>query len=68
VLRVGAYAGVSTAMDKLADFYLDCAEEIYPVIEFDAMRQATAHLTRGVHLRVMTDARHGEQLAQGSRR
>ena len=67
VLEVGAYAGVSSAMEKLADFYLERAEEIYPIIELDAMRQATAHLTRGVHLRIMSDARHGEQLAGGNR-
>lgn len=66
VLRVGAYAGVAGAMEKLADFYLDRAEEIYPIIELDAMRQATAHLTRGVHLRIMVDARHGEQLMSGA--
>lgn len=68
VLRVGAYAGVAGAMEKLADFYLDRAEEIYPIIELDAMRQATAHLTRGVHLRIMPDARHGEQLMSGAPR
>lgn len=68
VLAVGAYAGVSSAMEKIADFYLDRAEEIYPVIELDAMRQATGHLTKGVHLRILADATHGEQLARGAGR
>lgn len=65
VMTVGAMQGVSTAMEKIADWYLERASEIYPIIELDAMRTVTVHLTKGVHLRVRDDAAHSTQLTSG---
>jgi conjugal transfer pilus assembly protein TraB len=52
VLEVGAYAGASKALDMIAEFYLHRAEQIFPVIELDAMRQVTVHLTKGAELKL----------------
>lgn len=67
VLQVGAYQGAATAMEKIADYYLDRADEIYPIIELDALRTVTVHLTKGIHLRVLSDAEHGTQLARSQK-
>lgn len=39
VFRAGGAEGVSTAMNKVADFYLKMAEKIFPIIEIDAGRK-----------------------------
>lgn len=51
VLEVGAYKGASTAMEKLSDFYLERADQIFPIIEIDSLRKVTVHLTAGVSLK-----------------
>jgi len=59
VLEVGAYAGAAEAMERIADFYLSRAEEIFPIIELDAMRQLTIHLTKGATLKLTDGATWG---------
>ncbi len=39
VFRAGGAEGVSTAMNKVAEFYLKMAEKIFPIIEIDAGRK-----------------------------
>lgn len=56
VLEIGAYAGAAEAMEKLSDFYLDRADQIFPIIEIDAMRTVTIHLTAGLRLEPIQDA------------
>jgi len=58
VLEIGAYAGAAEAMEKLSDFYLDRAEQIFPIIEIDAMRTVTIHLTSGIRLDRIDNAVH----------
>lgn len=36
VLTAGVFSGASTAMEKLADYYIDMAKNIFPVIEINA--------------------------------
>ena len=45
--QAGAAGGASNAMEKLADFYMARANEIYPIIEVDANRIGELILTGG---------------------
>lgn len=40
--------GVGTAMERIADYYLAMAENIFPVIEIDAMREIDFIVNRGM--------------------
>ena len=51
-----AVSGVSTALDKLADYYMSMAEEMFPIIEIDAGREVTVVVTNGATLSVVRDA------------
>lgn len=52
-LAKGAAAkGASTALDRIAQFYIDMAEGIFPVIEVDAGRQIEVIMTKGAALTV----------------
>ena len=46
-------------MESIANFYMDRADEIFPIIELDAMRQLTIHLTRGATLKLTENATWG---------
>ncbi len=50
VLQAGAGAGISTALEKIADYYLQRANEIYPIIEIAANREGEAILQEGISL------------------
>jgi conjugal transfer pilus assembly protein TraB len=52
-----ALAGVGSALDRLAQFYLDMAEDMFPVIEVDAGRQIDFIVHRGQRLR-LTERAH----------
>jgi conjugal transfer pilus assembly protein TraB len=47
-----AAQGASNALDRIAQFYVDMAEGIFPVIEVDAGRQIELILTRGTRLQI----------------
>lgn len=46
-VRGGALGGVSNSMDRLAQFYVELANEIFPVIEVSAGRTVDVIVTRG---------------------
>lgn len=46
----GAASGVGSALDKLATYYMDLADEIHPVIQIGATRTATFTVTKGTEL------------------
>ena len=50
----GALKGAGYAMERLSHFYMDMAEEIYPVIEVDATRQVNFILQKGTALKLKT--------------
>ena len=50
VLQSGAGAGVSNALEKVADYYLQRANELYPIIEVAANRAGEAILIDGTPL------------------
>jgi conjugal transfer pilus assembly protein TraB len=43
----GALGGLGNSMDRLANFYLDLAQEVFPVIEVSAGRTVDVVVTRG---------------------
>jgi conjugal transfer pilus assembly protein TraB len=46
-MQSGAVAGIGKALDRLAQFYIDQAEGMFPVIEIDAGREVEIVLIRG---------------------
>lgn len=64
VLQAGAGAGISTALEKIADYYIQRANEIYPIIEIAANREGEAILQEGVSLDqpILHNTREGEDL------
>ncbi|AEA65762.1 TraB/VirB10 family protein [Burkholderia gladioli] len=52
VIRDSAGAGIGNAFDRVAEFYLDIAKEMVPVVEVDAGREADIILVHGVSLKL----------------
>lgn len=50
VFEAGMSSGASSALNKLADYYLERANEMYPVIEIDANRIGELVITSGVDM------------------
>lgn len=50
----GSYDGVSDGFSKVADYYLDLAEQMFPIIEIDAGRKATIILTDRLSIQKQT--------------
>lgn len=46
--QAAASQGVGTAMERVADYYLAMAENIFPIIEVDAMREIDFIVNRGM--------------------
>jgi conjugal transfer pilus assembly protein TraB len=51
-LQGAAIAGTGKALDRLAEYYLDLAETLFPVLEVDAGRGVEVILNRGVGLKL----------------
>ena len=51
-LQHGVSTGASSALNRLADYYMDMADQIFPVIEIDAGRQIDIVLTTGFTLSI----------------
>lgn len=51
-LQSAAVNGASSALDRVADFYLDMADGMFPVIEVDAGRQVDIIMSRGTSLQL----------------
>ncbi|HBC3491252.1 TPA: conjugal transfer protein TraB [Vibrio alginolyticus] len=50
-----AAKGASKALDRIAQFYIDMAEGIFPVIEVDAGRQVDIIVTKGTKLQIRSN-------------
>lgn len=63
VAEAGLASGFSNAMEKLADFYMARANEMYPVIEIDANRIGEVVLLAGIELGIdiIGNTRQGAQ-------
>lgn len=53
-IQSAAVNGASSALDRVADFYLEMAEGMFPVIEVDAGRQIDIIISRGTSLQLKT--------------
>ena len=51
-LQGAAVSGAGNALDRLTNFFMDMAEEMFPVIEIDAGRAIELVLNRGATLRI----------------
>lgn len=49
--RTGFASGASDAAKKLSDFYMDLAEDIFPIIEIGGQRHMTLILTEGIDIK-----------------
>ncbi|MEK9497187.1 TraB/VirB10 family protein [Photorhabdus sp. P32] len=52
MMQGAAVKGASKALDRIAQFYIDMAEGIFPVIEVDAGRKVDIIVTKGTKLRI----------------
>ncbi|WP_231365018.1 TraB/VirB10 family protein, partial [Thioalkalivibrio sp. ALgr3] len=50
ILEYGAASGAGSAMERLADYYVQAAEQTYPVIEVPAGRDVSVVFLRGANL------------------
>lgn len=50
-----AVKGASKALERIAQFYIDMAEGIFPVIEVDAGRQVDIFVTKGTKLQIRSN-------------
>lgn len=55
-LQSSAVSGAGNALDRIADFYLEMAEGMFPVIEIDAGRQIDVIVSRGTNLQTRSKA------------
>ncbi|MDI2144966.1 pilus assembly protein [Pseudomonas sp. ITA] len=55
-LQGAAIGGTGKALERIADFYLEMAENLYPVIEVDAAREVDFIVKKGVQLKLMSKA------------
>lgn len=55
-LQGAAIGGTGKALERIADFYLEMAENLYPVIEVDAAREVDFVVKKGVQLKLMSKA------------
>lgn len=51
-----AISGFSNALDRLADYYMSMADEMFPIIEIDGGREVTVIVTHGAELTTVRDA------------
>lgn len=56
--RAGLAQGASTALEKVSDWYLKRADEIFPVVEVEAGRMVTLFFTEDVELELDMFAEH----------
>lgn len=53
MVQGAAMKGASTALDRVAQFYIEMAESMFPVIEIDAGREVDVIITGGVSLKIL---------------
>ena len=59
-MKGGFAKGASTALERVADFYMDLAEEMFPVVEINAGRQVDVVVISGTRLRITADSVDGK--------
>lgn len=59
-MKGGFAKGASTALERVADFYMDLAEEMFPVVEINAGRQVDVVVISGTRLRITAESVDGK--------
>jgi conjugal transfer pilus assembly protein TraB len=55
--QAAAMSGTGKALDRLANYYLDMAQDVFPVVEIDAGRSIEVILNRGATLQLLDTGR-----------
>jgi conjugal transfer pilus assembly protein TraB len=63
-LEAGLGTGIGRALDRLAQYYINLAEKVFPVVEIDAGRTVDVVLTQGMSLGESLDASEQEAFPQ----
>lgn len=53
VPEAGVVGGASSALDRIAAYYIELAEQLHPVVEIDSGRRVTIVMTRGRNMAVI---------------
>jgi len=61
MLKKGAYSGLSEGANRLMDFYLKLADQVYPIIELEAGRTVDIVVTNAREIKTMEDNRYEQQ-------
>ena len=64
-LQGAAVKGFSNAMERISEFYLDMAKDIFPVVEVNAGRQVDVVVTTGTELAISAEGVFSDPYAQG---
>lgn len=64
-LQGAAVKGFSNAMERISEFYLDMAKDIFPVVEVNAGRQVDVVVTTGTELAISAEGAFKDPYAQG---
>lgn len=59
ITKMGVFAGLGKATERLSDFYMDLADELTPVIEISANRQADVIVTELKNMLTLEDEESG---------
>jgi len=62
MLEKGVYSGLSEGANRLMDFYLKLADQVYPIIELEAGRTVDIVVTNSKELKTMEIERNKEQV------
>lgn len=62
VLEVGAYEGISNSLESLGKYYLEQAEQIFPVIEIEPLVQVAVHVTEGTNIHILDGEKWGDSI------
>lgn len=54
-LQAAAATGMGTALDRIANYYLEMAQNLFPVIEIDAMREVDFIVNKGMTVKFNSD-------------
>ena len=68
VFSHGAMGGASSSMGKIADYYIEMAKSIFPIIEVDSGRKIDFVVVRGAKLAVQSNSRGNQNANRGTTR
>ncbi len=68
VFSQGAMGGASSSMGKIADYYIEMAKSIFPIIEVDSGRKIDFVVVRGAKLAVQSNSRGNQNANRNANR